>query len=381
MHHISLTPFGRQPVTAAHLAALRLAEAPAPLPEADKFALLRDLTAARATFGVSDRDLAVLAALVSFLPGKVLADGAALVVHPSNVTLSERAHGMAESTLRRHLAALVRAGLVARRDSPNGKRYVARQPGDREPQAFGFDLRPLLVQAPVIAARADAARAEGLRLRRLREMAVIHLRDAAKLVVWAGGNTVLEAEITLAARSLRRRLDAQQAEDLGQSALTLLERARALVVVKESEKVIGNDSQNERHHQNSTPDSYESEPCQERQEASAEPPALPLGLVLKAVPDIVPYAPHGIRHWNDLIAAAAVARPCLGISSDAWAEAQRIMSPPVAAVAVAAILQRADRIRAPGGYLRALAARAADGAFSPGPMIMALLRSEGAAAA
>lgn len=42
----------------------------------------------------------------------------------------------------------------------------------------------------------------------------------------------------------------------------------------------------------------------------------------------------------------------------------------------ACILQDAARIRQPGGYLRALSRRAAEGGFSPGPMVMALLRRE-----
>ncbi|MDN5568462.1 MAG: replication initiation protein, partial [Paracoccus sp. (in: a-proteobacteria)] len=107
MRHISTTPFGRRPVTAGLLATQALAEGPAPSCIPDKWALLRDLTAARSAFGVSDRDLAVLAALMSFHPGAKLTDDHGLIVFPSNASLSERAHGMAESTLRRHLAALV----------------------------------------------------------------------------------------------------------------------------------------------------------------------------------------------------------------------------------------------------------------------------------
>lgn len=378
MQHISLTPFGRQPLAASHMAGLRLAEAPAPQAEADKYILLRDLTAARASFGVTDRDLAVLAALMSFLPGKVLTDGAALVVHPSNATLSDRAHGMAESTLRRHLAALVHAGLIARRDSPNGKRYAARSPEGTV--AFGFDLRPLLVLAPRIAAAGESARAEALRLRRLRETVVIRLRDAAKIAAWAGADAALEDALADAARQVRRRLSAGELGMLAAAADVLLARAKALLPDTATQEMDGNDVQTGRHHQNSKPDSHESEPCQERQEAAREPP-LPLGLVLKAAPDILAYAPHGIRSWRDLAAAAETVRPWLGISSDGWAEAQRLMGPMVAAIVLAAILQRAAHIHRPGGYLRALAARAAAGGFSPGPMVMALLRAEDARAA
>lgn len=65
----------------------------------------------RQRFSLSDRDLTVLNALLSFHKGTSLSDNANLVVFPSNRALGERAHGMAESTLRRHLAVLVRSGL------------------------------------------------------------------------------------------------------------------------------------------------------------------------------------------------------------------------------------------------------------------------------
>ena len=135
----------------------------APLPQLarDKWAVMRDLTVARAAFGVSDRDLAVLNALLSFHPHPTLAEGDGTIVFPSNASLSERAHGMPESTLRRHLAALVKSGLVIRHDSPNGKRY-ARRAGEQLQVAFGFDLRPLLLRE---AERSHRPRRRPVRLR------------------------------------------------------------------------------------------------------------------------------------------------------------------------------------------------------------------------
>ena len=101
--------------------------------------------------------------------------------------------------------------------------------------------------------------------------------------------------------------------------------------------------------------------------------ALPLGLVLKACPDILPYASQEVKRWRDLVDLAGFVRGMMGISPDAWSEAQRIMGPEVASITLAGILQRVDDIRSPGGYLRALTSKAAAGGFSPGPMIMALL--------
>ncbi|AUH67035.1 plasmid replication protein RepC [Paracoccus zhejiangensis] len=381
MRHISMTPFGRQPVTAGLLATQALAEAPALQAEPDKWALLRDLTTARASFAVSDRDLVVLSALLSFHPGKVLADDEKLIVFPSNAALSDRAHGMAESTLRRHLAALTAAGLILRRDSPNGKRYATRDRSGVLDRAFGFDLRPLLVLSPRIAAAAETARRDALALRRLREMVVVRLRDASKLIVWAeetGGRVpdgLLQAVASLQ-RALRRKLDIGIMAQFAAEADILLDRARALI---KTEKMGGSDADNERHQQNSNPDSSESDPCCEQQKATptqrAEP-AIPLALVLKAAPDIRDYATEGIHDWRALVAVANFVRPMLGISADAWTQARQSMGDAVAAVTLACILQRAETIACPGGYLRALTEKAGQGAFSPGPMVMALLRAE-----
>jgi replication initiation protein RepC len=90
----------------------------------DKWKLFRSLCAAKRPLGISDRALALLNALLSFYPESTLSEETGLVVFPSNMQWPLRAHGMAEATLRRHLAALVEAGLVARKDSTNGKRYA-----------------------------------------------------------------------------------------------------------------------------------------------------------------------------------------------------------------------------------------------------------------
>ncbi len=55
-------------------------------------------------------------------------------------------HSMAPATPRRHLASLVEAGLIIRRDSPNGKRFARRGQGGEIESAFGFDLTPLIAR-------------------------------------------------------------------------------------------------------------------------------------------------------------------------------------------------------------------------------------------
>jgi replication initiation protein RepC len=96
-------------------------------------------------------------------------------------------------------------------------------------------------------------------------------------------------------------------------------------------------------------------------------------MVLEACPDLVDYAKGGISNWRDLQATAAVVRSMLGISPSAWEEAQGVMGEIPAAIVVAAILQRGAAIMSAGGYLRELTRKAADGEFTLGPMLMALI--------
>ncbi|MCI5042348.1 MAG: replication initiation protein RepC [Donghicola eburneus] len=387
MEHISTTPFGRRPVSAGQLAAQQMLEAPIPEAVPDKWTIIKELTAARLAFGVTDRDLAVLNALVSFHPHDSLADGEGTIVFPSNAALSERAHGMAESTLRRHLAALVNAQLIIRHDSPNGKRYAARGVDGGIDRAFGFDLRPLLVRLPEIGQAAKEARAAALRLKRLREAVVLRLRDAAKLIAYGKEETEgnwdqVEDRLKLMQRSLRRKLYADELNELNLIADQLLSDVNVILSHNKSENMSGNDDVNERHLQYSNIKHSDSEPSLEKERAAeVEPfpqakPKLPLYLVVKACPDLSDYMPTGIHSWPELVTAANFIRPMLGISDDAWRRAEAAMGSEAAAITVVGILQRASEIRSPGGYLRALTSKAESGAFSPGPMIMALLATE-----
>src|SRR5690606_12393469 len=180
------TPFGGRPMSLALLAAQR--NTYETLPEGksvDKWALYRDLCEGKTIIGVSDRSLAVLSALLSFYPHSELSEENGLIVFPSNQQLSLRAHGMAGPTLRRHIAVLLEAGLILRRDSPNGKRYARKsRAGDIE-EAFGISLAPLLARAEEITQAAEQVRAEMAALRLTRERITLLRRDIGKLIAVA----------------------------------------------------------------------------------------------------------------------------------------------------------------------------------------------------
>ena len=403
MEYTPISPFMR-PISHAHLRVIERPEASVPARPVNKWELLRELSKAQAAFGVSERDLTVLQGLLSFFPDDALGGNAEMVVFPSNKAICERLNGMPCSTMRRHLARLVEAGLLQRRDSPNGKRYVRKHGEDRV--AFGFDLSPLYCQSEEIARAAEAVREAEERVRRLREVVSLMRRDLAALAEFGdemqpglGFWDQLRDKAALTARALRRKLSIEDLAAYRADLEALLDQARNIIDGPETEEMNTNDAQSERHHHNSNKESIDLEPALEKSGAAAgvpdvdtnEPvadvdeqdtrhmPKIPLHLVIAACPSLKTFYQGEIRHWHQLFDAACHVRPAMGISASAWEEAQRFMGPEQASIVVAAMLERFADIRSPGGYLRALTAKAAAGEFSCGPMVMALIGRRNAA--
>lgn len=139
-------------------------DAPA-FPPVARRALLPAVRTIRHQLGLSTGDLLVLDALLSFLPcrdrktgeDRPITPDLMLIVFASNAALAERANGMEERVLRRHIARLCEAGLLRRKDSATGKRFPLKSEGMIR-DAFGLDLTPLLEQHPELMRRAAEAR-------------------------------------------------------------------------------------------------------------------------------------------------------------------------------------------------------------------------------
>jgi DNA-binding transcriptional ArsR family regulator len=389
----------------------------------EKWALLRSLTEARAAFFLSDRTIAVLEALLSFYPDTLLDGSAPLIVFPSNAELSMRTRGMSPATIRRHLASLVEAGLIIRRDSPNGKRYARRGETGEIEHAFGFDLSPLALMADEIEAHAVDARNLARAIHRVRSEITIHLRDISKTIdaglseerpgdweTYAEELAALSGRVSrhLPLETLRRRCDAL--------ASLRVKVEKAYLESLSDVEMRASDSIFERHIQNSNLDhQFEraSEKGQkqmvEQKTDNSEPgralalskmlkhlekarrtgmhrsapdgdgpklemKSVPISLeaVLSACPQMRDYARDGIEDWRDLAQTAGLVRSMLGVSPDAWQRAREAMGEINASITIAAILERVGEIRSPGGYLRALTDRAEIGQYSVLPVIKAL---------
>jgi replication initiation protein RepC len=452
--HISTTPFGRRPASLGQIAtrllvARAIDEAGQPgsnVPVAvNKWHLFRTLTAIRERLGVSDRALAVLNALLSFhqetaltLPrasradsdGEGQSESCDLIVFPSNRQLQGRAHGMAETTLRGHLAALVAVGLILRRDSANGKRYARRQEAQRRGQderfseAFGFDLTPLVARAGEFEALHEEVARERRLIQLLKTRVTLHRRDISKMIALGLDEGLMGPwedyrQLFMGLVTPLRQLKSLAAIEQTHAALAALlaDITNTLNSHINVQNTAGNDAENRWHISNSKTDRFQDlEPSSDDDGAdvsasleTVEPPQasqdvgiqseLPLALVLEACPDVKDYHNAGgkIASWSSFQRAAEAVRPMIGISPDAWHEACRVLTPVGAAMAVAMILQRCEYsseakavpgstpgstvmvvngspvIVSAGGYLRALTEKARAGEFTPGPMLMALI--------
>lgn len=372
MENTFRTAFGR-PKTATQMSC----EGP------DKWALLDRLTRAADSFELSHRTLTVLKALLSFLPSRHIPDGAAGIVFASNSRLSERLHGMPESTLRRHLGQLVRLGLIDRHDSPNRKRF-ARNRGGAIALAFGFDLSPLVIQAEAIETAAQQAEAECERLQALRDRVLV-LRHA---LIRQGGAEAISDEI---GRMLRRKPEEAALASMENTLLEALRQvadceaeAEALPTppARPTDQLSASDNQNERHIQDSYKPYFDSErpeatsAGQPRPADNAENDDAQRGVtfaeVVTACTEVRSFFPDALRDWHDLVRIGDQIAPMLGIDPPVLNEAKRNMGAKSAAVAVLCLLEKAATIRSPGAYLRRLTQMARDGAFSLNPMVSAL---------
>ncbi|WP_291730583.1 plasmid replication protein RepC [Leisingera sp. F5] len=350
----------------------------------DKWDLLAALTHAAAEFELSHRTLGVLKALLTFFPDRALpAEPGSAIVFPSNRKLMERLNGMPESTLRRHLAALTKLGIVSRKNSPNRKRY-ARRTGDDMPLAFGFDLSPLACHAcQIFDAALDAkARAEHLAVLRDRvavlRQELLELADGTAEVLLETVRKLLrrkpcEAELTQAAETLRSEIASRTPEETPRASKL---PARVLS---------GPGSRNERHIQDSIkkdsdsegapPDQPSKQPARSAAGDSKAEKNSELATVLRACPEVQSYYPDGLRSWQDADRIAEKISPMIGIEMPVLSDARAAMGRKEAATAVMCILEKLSTIRSPGAYLRRLAQKARTGQFSTAPMLNALLQA------
>lgn len=338
--------------------------------------LLDSLALCRRQYDLTANSLSVLRALISFLP-KTASDTDALIVWPSNRSLCERADGMDERTLRRHIGRLVDAGLIHRHASSNGKRFALRQ-RKIVVTAFGFDLTPMSQNADAITAAAHEAREQAEDCRALRTEILTLLHSLSK-----AGTGLAQDDDASIRRMLRRRVD-----------LPALAETRDKLLKAQQEtshpaaEMTACDRQIDRHQQRTEKDSYDSvcrdaaaseTPAQTREglrtKIPADDPEITLAECLDATTESRCFAQEPVRGWADFIHLADSLGPMIGIGRELAEHAKRAMGPLQAAISILCVIQRSQHIQRPAAYLRRLAVLAEQGKYS----LKSLIRSAGRA--
>ena len=329
--------------------------------------VINALALCRTSYGLTTNSLSVLRALISFLPKDRAHEDSPAVVWPSNQTLAERADGMDERTLRRHLAKLCDAGLIERKSSSNGKRFALRI-RKAIVATFGFNIQPLLDKASEILQAADETRVlndQILTARKLILNLLFTLREGAHDAL----SGIEEAEIR---RQLRRNV----------SLADLLITKHKLEQIPIADTVIttelsASNSQNDRHQQNTKKEYLDSVSLNQTSDIEPVMPTtsypaltpdsshdLTLEDCLEAVTEGIAFAQAPVKNWNDLVQLADTLAPMIGIGRELADHTRRAMGPLPAAISILCLIQQGNQIQKPAAYLRKLTMLAERGLYS-----------------
>lgn len=251
------------------------------------------------------------------------------MVFAANARILERAQGLSERSLRRHIQLLQEAGLLARQSSANGKRFARRS--SQAVLHFGLDLGPLIARLEMIREMADSLRAE------------------------AQHNALLRQEI----RALcQRRLKADPADELAQDILRQLRRKLvqddllalrdslegALSLPVETPVLTASDGQIDRHHKSEIKDI-----TIEKTEIMVD-----IAMLHQACPEVAKLSSEPITTWDEANRFAQKMHLGIGISQNLFEKAKTQVSPEALSIVIWSMLQRFDKIRNAPAYFAAL---------------------------
>ena len=147
--------------------------------------LLAAFKAAAPRLGLSPRLVHAVDWLFRFTQPQDWGRGGRPIVWPS-ASMQQEALGLSASQVKAINRALIEAGVLTMKDSPNGKRYGVRDRAGRITEAYGFDLSPIAARHAEFVRLAEEARAERAEMGRLRRRATIARKGITQILETAG---------------------------------------------------------------------------------------------------------------------------------------------------------------------------------------------------
>ena len=370
-----------------------------------------------AHIGLKASDMLLLDTFGAFTQAQDWEEGRRPIVWASNAYLMEQT-GFSLSALKRHARRLVDAGVIAFKDSPNGKRWGHRDAEGHIVEAYGFDLAPLAARAEefeILHGHLQAERQLCLRVKR--QITITRRVIRAKLEValdralngpWSSFSDAFQAlldRLPNRTRSSDWLLDLlQRFSDLKEQVEAAFGKAEEVVempvendstdkvylptntikmnpkrsnnephilVTNQLHPVISNSSESEK--ASDVGAKQETEPPGETEQdewsTTAKKPrgtVLDLGTVMQACPGFTQMARDlggYIENWSQLHRVAGQVRPMVGVSEHAWTVAQEKLGPQLASAAMALIFDKFNdgEVSSAGGYLRGMVEKAGAG--------------------
>lgn len=288
--------------------------------------------------------------------------GDRLLVWPSNEWLCERT-GLSERTIRYVLAALLEVGVIAAKDSANGKRFAIRSKSGQIMDAYGLDLTPLIARQDEYAARVEMLKTEReIRKRAFDEITICRRATEEAL------RSIEEWFPEIDTDAHQRACDALRAQtprrdgsvDPG-APLASWRALRQEVEAKFHAACAGNSCRHIKDN-NDAPDQSCSNGSRENEGAR---PSINLVDLIASCPDAVGFAGE-IRNERDLVYEAKKLRGAvLRAHESAWFETEEKIGPVMTAAAVMVVLQiycdNPSKITNPGGFMRSYARKIVSG--------------------
>lgn len=324
--------------------------------------VIRHLRVCQTAYGLKARHIEVLSAMVGFLKNQ-----RHTMVFASNLALQERLNHISERTLQRAIKDLVEVGMIARHDSPNRKRFALRRRDSTEAIAFGFDLSPLLERSGEISYLAG----ELERDERHRQILRMKLRAVAAQIEALDPDSARVREIRLI---IRRKLGSHELEQvldrcLEEAGLATNAPCPTIELAPCSNPISAPDmsaadSQIDGHLQMSEKDNLDKNARESRTSvikdglnclgAKVVCDNTLLSEVRAACPEVSAISVTPNPTWRELVDQAPCVARWLGIDAPIIKCLVDRHGPDKAAVTIFCLLQRQDRIKHPGAYLRSL---------------------------
>ncbi|MTH79907.1 plasmid replication protein RepC [Paracoccus aestuariivivens] len=328
----------------------------------DRASVMNVIRRAAMSIGLKSPVIATLDTLLSCLPPKRNHH----IVFASNQTLAFRRNGISERTLRRHFSTLEALGLIARHDSPNGKRYSKHSASTASIMRFGFDLAPLFRALTHLTERADQQDQENEHLAFLRTK----LRAIASRVLHIDPQNKTAAEIP---SILRRKLSIGDLDSLiYQLEQLAFDRATPVQEHHLAEETAGNDSQNVRHHQKSKKEDIKIESSAIEQDIETCYENISIPTLLSKCPAAAEFALDEIKSIDDIIAHADRLAPMMRIDASSYNAAIQSNGAIRTALTVWLMASIAPRIKRFAPYFRSLTNGQRRSGFEPWSVILRL---------